>query len=128
MNTVIQQLKDKIDKKHLLKHPFDQALEAGTLPVEVMQKYNDLNNQLGLNFPIFFSMMRAGSGAWEIRQAITNNLYDKEHANVWWNIIEKRAITPQKQLETFKAVQQGRDVLWGFLDGVCREYMPEMKC
>lgn len=225
MNSFIEQLKQEIDKKHLLKHPFYQAWEAGTLPLAVLQKYTEQYYHLEKNFPIFLSMMHAGCDAWEIRQAITDNLYDEEHgpnnhrelwlrfgegigakrsaieqstplpetqqaiaafkqcatastlqaagalaayegqipavaekklaglkknykvtnertveffklhgvldiehANVWWNVIEKHAVTPQKQLETFKAVQQGRDALWGFLDGVCREYMPEMKC
>lgn len=188
----------------------------------VMQKYAAQYYHLERNFPIFLSMMHAGCEVFEIRQAITDNLYDEEHgpnnhtelwlrfgeavgasrqevqqsmplpetqraiqnfkqlsatsflegsgalaayesqipaiaekklqglekhygiddvrgteffkqhgvldvkhANVWWNVIAEHANTPQRQLAVMKAVQSGRDSLWGFLDGVCREYMPE---
>lgn len=126
------------------------------------------------NFPIFLSMMHAGCDVFEVRQAITDNLYDEEHgeknhtelwlrfgetigttrelkkhygisddcsteffrqhemldvkhANSWWNIIETHANTPERQLAVMKAVQQGRDALWGFLDGICHAYLPEKK-
>lgn len=218
----INQLKTEIDKKHLLKHSFYQMWEKGTLPITVMQQYAGQYYHLERNFPLFLSMMHAGCDVFEIRQAITDNLYDEEHgpnnhtelwlrfgeavgadrnemqtsrqlpetqqaiatfksmsassflegsgalaayesqipsiaekklaglkknygidddrgteffrqhgvldvkhANVWWNIIAEHANTPERQLAVFKAVQQGRDALWGFLDGVCQEYMPE---
>lgn len=224
MQDFIAQLKAEIDKKHLLKHPFYQMWEQGTLPIEVMQKYAAQYYHLERNFPIFLSMMHAGCDIFEIRQAITDNLYDEEHglnnhtelwlrfgetigttreamkaatplpetqrtidtfkkcsaasflegsgalaayesqipsiaekklaglkknygiddpagteffrvhsvldvkhANEWWNIIEMHATTPQRQLAVMKAVQQGRDTLWGFLDGVCRVYLPQGK-
>jgi pyrroloquinoline-quinone synthase len=226
----IERLKSEIDKRHLLKHPFYQMWERGTLPITVMQKYAEQYYHLERNFPIFLSLMHSGCDVFEVRQAITDNLYDEEHgeknhtelwmrfgeaigtkrdkikastplpetqsaietfkkmsassflegsgalaayesqipaiaekklhglkenykiddvrgteffqlhgvldvkhANVWWDIISQHANTPQRQLAVFKAVQNGRDSLWGFLDGVCREYgtdemKKEMKC
>jgi pyrroloquinoline-quinone synthase len=218
----IEQLKTEIDKKHLLKHPFYQHWDKGTLPITVMQKYAEQYYHLERNFPLFLSMMHSGCDVFEVRQAITDNLYDEEHgdknhvelwkrfgeeigttriemeassplpetqraidafkaaskkgflqgsgalaayesqipavshkkleglenhygvtgelgteffklhgvldvqhANVWWNIISKHANTPDRQLEVMKAVQTGRDALWGFLDGVTREYGTE---
>lgn len=50
---------------------------------------------------------------------------DVEHANTWWNIIAEHAVTEEQQNEVRDAVVFGRDVLYGFLDGVCREYVPE---
>ncbi len=222
MQDFIAQLKAEIDTKHLLKHSFYQMWEKGTLPLSVMQKYAGQYYHLERNFPIFLSMMHAGCDIFEIRQAITDNLYDEEHgpnnhtelwlrfgeaigahrhevkeskllsetqntintfkrlssssflegagalaayesqipsiaekklvglkknygitsdcdteffrqhsvldikhANEWWKIIGAYATTPEKQLAVMKAVQYGRDSLWGFLDGVCREYMSE---
>jgi pyrroloquinoline-quinone synthase len=224
MQDFIVQLKVEIDKKHLLKHPFYQMWEQGTLPLEVMQKYAAQYYHLEQNFPIFLSMMHAGCDIFEIRQAITDNLYDEEHgpnnhtelwlrfgeaiganrhevkeskllpetqnaiatfkklsstsflegagalaayesqipsiaekkllglkknygiddprgteffqlhgvldvkhANEWWNIIAEHANTPERQLAVMKAVQNGRDSLWGFLDGVCHAYLPQGK-
>lgn len=223
-STFINRLKTEIDKKHLLKHPFYQMWEQGTLPLEVMQRYSEQYYHLERNFPIFLSMMHAGCDVFEVRQAITDNLYDEEHgeknhtelwlrfgetvgttreamktatllpetqrtintfkkcsassflegtgalaayesqipaiaqkkleglkkhygisddrsteffrqhgildvkhANSWWDIIETHAHTPERQLAVMKAVQQGRDALWGFLDGVCHTYLPEKK-
>ncbi len=114
----IQQLQTEIDKKHLPKHPF------------------------------FLSLMHSGCDVFESRQAITNNLYDEKHgeknygihdargteffklqgvldmkhANVWWNIILQHANTPEQQLAVMETIKNGRDSLYGFLDGVCREY------
>ncbi|MBI5001783.1 CADD family putative folate metabolism protein [Candidatus Woesearchaeota archaeon] len=218
----IQQLQTEIDKKHLLKHPFYQAWENGTLPVTVMQKYAQQYYHLERNFPIFLSLMHSGCEIFEVRQAITDNLYDEEHgeknhtelwmrfgeaigakrgeikasnplpetqhavdtfkkmsassflegsgclaayesqipavaekklhgleknygihdtrgteffqlhgvldvkhANVWWDIISEHANTPERQLAVMEAVKNGRDSLWGFLDGVCRAYGTE---
>ena len=223
-NTFTQKLEAEIEKKHLLKHPFYQMWEKGTLPITVMQKYAEQYYHLERNFPIFLSLMHSGCDVFEVRQAITDNLYDEEHgdknhtelwlrfgesigakrkdmqnstplpetkqaiemfkkmstssflegagalaayesqipkiaekklhglkhnygiddprgteffqlhgildikhANVWWDIIEQHINTPKRQLAVMKAVQNGRDSLWGFLDGVCREYMPEDK-
>ncbi len=220
MNYFINQLQTEIDKKHLLKHQFYQMWEKGTLPITVMQKYAEQYYHLERNFPVFLSMMHSGCEVFEIRQAITDNLYDEEHgpnnhtelwlrfgevigakredikqsnplpetqqaidtfkkmsassfltgagalaayesqipaisekklhglkqnygiseergteffklhsvldvkhANVWWDIISQHANTPERQLAVMKAVQQGRDSLWGFLDGVTREYI-----
>ncbi|MBI5073296.1 CADD family putative folate metabolism protein [Candidatus Woesearchaeota archaeon] len=224
MNPFIQQLQTEIDKKHLLKHPFYKMWEKGTLPMAVMQKYSEQYYHLERNFPIFLSLMHSGCEVFEIRQAITDNLYDEEHgpnnhtelwmrfgesigakrkdiqtskplpetaaaiqtfrnmstssflhgagalaayesqipkiaekklhglkqnygiddergaeffklhgvldvkhANVWWDMIEQQVNTPERQLAVMEAVKNGRDSLWGFLDGVCREYMPEDK-
>lgn len=224
IQSFIEQLQLEIDKKHLLKHPFYKMWEKGTLPITVMQKYAEQYYHLERNFPIFLSLMHSGCEVFEVRQAITDNLYDEEHgsnnhtelwmrfgesigakrkdikestplketqaaiemfknmsassflhgagalaayesqipkiaekklhglkqnygiddergteffklhgildvkhANVWWDIIEQHVNTPQRQLAVMDAVKNGRDSLWGFLDGVCREYMPEDK-
>lgn len=56
-----------------------------------------------------------------------HGILDVKHANSWWNIIETHANTPEQQLAVMKAVQQGRDALRGFLDGISREYLPGKK-
>lgn len=56
-----------------------------------------------------------------------HGVLDIKHANVWWDIIEQQVNTPERQLAVMEAVKNGRDSLWGFLNGVCREYMPEDK-
>lgn len=223
MNQFIQHLKNIIEEKHLLKHPFYQMWEQGTLPLKVMQKYAEQYYHIEKNFPIFLSLMHSHCEDFEVRQAITDNLYDEEHgpnnhrelwlqfgeqigstrdaiinskllpetqdvittfkhlaktswlagtaglsayesqipsiakkkieglqkhyhisqkpaffvvhgevdikhANAWWNIIQGHAHTKQKQQEVVDALKEGRDVLWNFLSGICREHMPEIEC
>ncbi|MBS3127686.1 CADD family putative folate metabolism protein [Candidatus Woesearchaeota archaeon] len=215
----IQQLKNEIDQKHLLKHPFYQMWEKGTLPLSVMQRYAEQYYHLEKSFPVFLSLMHSNCEDFAVRQAITDNLYDEEHGkenhrelwlqfgeqigakrnemmecallpetqktiitfknlskkswlsgsaalaayesqipviaqkkieglqkhygivkspsffvlhekldvdhtNTWWNIIEQHAGTPEKKQEVLNAVKEGRDALWQFLDGICREYLP----
>lgn len=77
----IEQLQSEIDKRHLLKHPFYQMWNRGTLPLEVMRKYAEQYYHLEKNFPTFLSQIHASCthDEFEVRQAITNNLYDEEH-------------------------------------------------
>jgi len=225
MAAFINSLKAVIKEKHLLQHTFYQMWEAGTLPIEVMQKYSEQYYHLERAFPTFLSRMHTDCDEFDVRQAITENLYDEEHgsenhtelwkrfgetigatrkgmenstqlpetkqaidtfktlsgqsflagvgglaayesqipavaetklkglqthygidnekgteffklhgvldikhAQTWWDIISKYADTPEKQEEVLKAVEQGRDALWGFLSGIMREYLPDCEC
>lgn len=77
----IQELKSEIDKRHLLKHPFYQMWNRGSLPIEVMRKYAEQYYHLEKNFPTFLSKIHASctQDEFDVREAITNNLYDEEH-------------------------------------------------
>jgi pyrroloquinoline-quinone synthase len=77
----IQELQSEIDKRHLLKHPFYQMWNRGTLPIEVMRKYAEQYYHLEKNFPTFLSKIHASctQDEFDVRQAITDNLYDEEH-------------------------------------------------
>ncbi len=54
-----------------------------------------------------------------------HGVVDIEHSTAWWNVIDERALTEEARGETEAGVTVGRDALWNFLDGVCREYFPE---
>ncbi len=56
-----------------------------------------------------------------------HGVLDIEHADSWWKIIEQHATTEELQKMVRDGVTKGRDALWGFLDGICRVYMPEYK-
>jgi len=53
---------------------------------------------------------------------------DVEHAQAWWDIIAKYCDDEAVKQEIIEGVTKGRDALWGFLDGIVREYLPEMDC
>lgn len=50
---------------------------------------------------------------------------DVGHTESWWNILATKARSDEQQESVKAAVVAGRDALWGFLDGVYREYVPE---
>lgn len=54
-----------------------------------------------------------------------HGVVDVEHSNVWWDIIDAHAESESSREETEHGVVAGRDALWNFLNGVCREYFPE---
>ena len=218
----IEELKQLIDEKHLLKHPFYRMWEEGSLPIEVMRKYAEQYYHLESNFPLFLSIMHTRcSDKFDVRQEIVENLHDEEygdenhrelwlryaesigakredainsqideetetsvntfknlsahhflaaagalaayesqmppvsdskikglkehygitdprglkffevhgvldieHADSWWRIIDKYADSEEIKDMVRDSVIKGRDALWGFLDGICKNYMP----
>jgi len=54
-----------------------------------------------------------------------HGVVDVAHSDAWWRIIDEWATERDTQDEAEAGVIQGRDALWGFLDGVCRAYFPE---
>ncbi len=79
MQTFIAELKEIIQARHMLTHPFYRHWEAGTLPIEVMRKYAEQYYHLEKNFPKFLSATHSQCDDPADRQAITDNLYDEEH-------------------------------------------------
>ena len=75
--------------------------------IEGLQKNYNITNERGLTF---FRV---------------HGTVDVQHANAWWNIIDKSATTPEQQSIAEHGVTQGRDALWNFLTGVCKAYFPE---
>lgn len=51
---------------------------------------------------------------------------DVAHANAWWHIIDRYATTNDIKQTIHTAVVEGRDALWGFLDGIVRTYLPDL--
>lgn len=218
----MQELKAIIAEKNMLDHPFYQAWNKGELPVEVLQRYSEQYFHLESEFPHFLTRAHASSEKFDVRQEITQNLYDEEngpenhrelwlrfgegvgaereamiesvrlpetqaaidafnrasdssdlegvaalaayesqlpdvsvskvnglkehynitdkrttrffdlhgivdiaHADAWWRILDTYTNEENKQ-KIVDGVRAGRDALWGFLDGVCREYFPEV--
>ena len=50
---------------------------------------------------------------------------DRVHAQVWWDSIVKSVETEEDKVVAVRAVTESRDAMYGFLDGICRAYMPD---
>ena len=54
-----------------------------------------------------------------------HSVADVKHSNAWWEVIALEADSDEARGETIRGTKIGRDALWNFLDGVCREYFPQ---
>ena len=68
-----------IDERSLLKHPFYQAWNAGTLPLESLREYAKQYFHFEAAFPTFLSAIHARMEPGAARQAVLENLWDEEH-------------------------------------------------
>jgi len=87
-NGIIPILNEKIDSKHLLKHPFYQAWSAGELPLEGLRHYSEQYFAHVRAFPAYLSAMHSRCEDLKVRQLIAANLADEEagsptHPELW---------------------------------------------
>jgi len=57
-----------------------------------------------------------------------HGVLDVKHADEWWTVLDKQAVTAEAQDRARTGVTAGRDALWGFLDGIMKAHMPEQVC
>ena len=81
-------LNDKIEQKHLLKHPFYRAWSAGELPLETLQHYSRQYFAHVRAFPVYLSEMHSRCRNLDARHLIAANLADEEgskptHPELW---------------------------------------------
>jgi len=116
MNRFIVQLKQAIDAKHLLKHPFYQMWEQGTLPIEAMQRYAEQYYHVEAEFPRFLSTMHSRCDARDVRLKIAQNLFDEEqgnHLQLWVQFGEGIGTTEDK-MKTAKLLPETRNAISTF--------------
>lgn len=114
----IQELKEIIAEKHLLTHPFYQAWTAGTLPLEVMQKYAEQYYHLEKNFPNFLSAMLMTAESEDAREAILHNFQDEvygneNHRELWLKFGEGIGAT-RNEIKTAEALKSTSDAVATF--------------
>src|SRR4051794_20605382 len=74
-----QQLIEKVSARHILKHPFYQAWNAGSIPVEALRVYAAQYYHHVKAFPRYLSATHSGCDDLKSRQVILANLNDEEH-------------------------------------------------
>ncbi len=87
-SSTISILNDKIEQKHLLKHPFYQAWSAGELSLECLQHYSRQYFAHVRAFPAYLSEMHSRCADLKSRHIIALNLADEEavpptHPELW---------------------------------------------
>jgi pyrroloquinoline-quinone synthase len=85
---VLAILDDRIQKRHLLTHPFYQAWSAGTLSRSALQEYSKQYYRHVEAFPTYVSAVHANCPFLSIRQCLLENLIEEErgaenHPELW---------------------------------------------
>ena len=107
-----------IDERSLLKHPFYQAWNAGTLPLESLQEYAKQYFHFEAAFPTFLSAVHARMEAGPARQAVLENLWDEEHGDqnhlaLWLRFAESLGVSAD-EVRASEPNAETRDLIDGF--------------
>jgi pyrroloquinoline-quinone synthase len=76
---LIAALDSIIAERSLLKHPFYQAWNQGTLPIERMREYAKQYFHFEAAFPTFLSAIHSRCDSPAVRQSLLENLWDEEY-------------------------------------------------
>jgi pyrroloquinoline-quinone synthase len=107
-----------IDERSLLKHPFYQAWNAGTLPIESLQEYAKQYFHFEAAFPTFLSAIHSRMEAGPARQAVLENLWDEEHGEqnhlaLWLRFAESLGVSAD-EVRGSEPNAETRDLIDGF--------------
>jgi len=116
-----------IDERSLLKHPFYQAWNAGTLPLESLRGYAKQYFHFEAAFPTFLSSIHARMEPGAARQAVLENLWDEEHPSaagenhltLWLRFCESLGLD-EAEVRGSEANAETRELVDGFR-AVCAE-------
>ena len=89
----VEQVDAKIDKHHLLNHPFYQAWNSGDLEVSVIREYAAQYFKHVSLFPRYLSSIHTNCDNIHVRQLLLENLVDEEmgtenHPELWMRFAE----------------------------------------
>ena len=104
-SSIVEILNEKIEQKHLLKHPFYQAWSMGQLPLENLQHYSRQYFTHVRAFPAYLSEMHSRCADLKSRQIIASNLADEEattptHPELWLDFANGMGVSPEAVLAT----------------------------
>jgi pyrroloquinoline-quinone synthase len=107
-----------IEERSLLKHPFYQAWNAGTLPLESLREYAKQYYHFEAAFPTFLSAVHARMQPGATRQAVLENLWDEEHGQenhlaLWLRFCESLGLD-EAEVRASEPNAETRDLVDGF--------------
>lgn len=103
MSSIVSILNEKIEAKHLLKHPFYVSWTNGTLPLENLQHYAQQYFAHVRAFPAYLSEAHCRCTNLDVRQVIAGNLAEEEatsptHPQLWLDFAAGLGVTPESVL------------------------------
>ncbi|HLF71308.1 MAG TPA: CADD family putative folate metabolism protein [Dehalococcoidia bacterium] len=116
--SIIETLDAIVDERSLLKHPFYQAWNAGTLPLESLRDYAKQYFHFEAAFPTFLSAIHTKCEPGATRQSILQNLWDEEHGDdnhlaLWLRFCESLGLDAE-EVHASEPNAETRDLIDGF--------------
>jgi pyrroloquinoline-quinone synthase len=111
-------LDEIIEDRSLLKHPFYQAWNAGTLPLDSLREYAKQYFHFEAAFPTFLSAIHARMEPGEARKAVLDNLWDEEHGDknhlaLWLQFCESLGLD-EAEVRASEPNTETRELVEGF--------------
>ena len=111
----IDKIDNMIEEKHLLKHSFYKAWNAGELPTETIREYAAQYFQHVSSFPRYLSSIHSNCEDIKIRQILLENLIDEEkggenHPELWMRFAEGMGNSRQK-VNTTEPMKETTDLV-----------------
>lgn len=102
---VMNTLEERIQERHLLKHPFYQAWNAGQLSLQTLQAYSKQYYRQVEAFPTYVSAVHANCPLLPVRQQLLENLLEEErgsenHPELWLRFAEALGVQRDDLLAT----------------------------
>ena len=111
----IDKIDNMIEEKHLLKHSFYKAWNAGELPTETIREYAAQYFQHVSSFPRYLSSIHSNCEDIKIRQILLENLIDEEkgeenHPELWMRFAEGMGNSRQR-VNTTEPMKETSDLV-----------------
>ena len=112
---LIGRIDEIVRERSLLKHPFYQAWNCGTLPLESLKQYAGQYYHFELAYPTFLSGLHHRCSDQPTRQLLLDNLWDEEHGpdnhvELWLRFCDSLGLGREK-VKTGEAVRATSDLV-----------------
>ena len=117
---IIGMLQEIIDSRSLLKHPFYQSWNKGSLPLESLKEYAKQYYHFEASYPRFVSGLHSRCDDRSIRQLLLDNLWDEEHGEdnhveLWLRFCDALGLDRKEVLES-QPLEPTFDLVNSFID------------
>jgi pyrroloquinoline-quinone synthase len=115
---ILSGIDNRVEERHLLKHPFYQAWTAGTLSMEALRDYASQYYHHVAAFPTYVSAVHSQTDDLTIRRHLLQNLIEEEasapnHPELWMAFAEKLGLT-REQVQSAELWPETRALIQGF--------------
>lgn len=111
-STIVERIDERVERQHLLQHPFYRAWSRGELTMDALRDYATQYYHHVAAFPTYLSAVHAQTDDAEVRRHILFNLMDEEaglpnHPELWLRFAESLGLERQdvKKAEQWDATK-----------------------